>query len=137
HSRMLRDLQQSGAQGVSASADVAVVGAGIAGLILATRLVKNGVRTIVLESGTDTSVAEPDPLNEVVQIGQPYRGAEKGRFRGLGGTSVCWGGAMLPFLACDMEPHTARWPVHWPVTLDHVYKYIPELERLFHLPDGP
>ena len=134
---MLKDLQKIGQQHVSEAVDVVVVGAGIAGLIVAARLAKKGVRTIVLESGPKMRAAGPDPLNAVVQVGQPYRGAENGRFRGLGGTSVRWGGAMLPFLPCDMEAHTARWPVDWPITLDQVDAGFAEIERLFHLPRGP
>lgn len=134
---MLKDLQEAAQQDQSERADVVVIGAGIAGLILSTSLAKSAVRTIVLESGTVTQAPEPDPLNSVVQVGHSYRGAEYGRVRGLGGTSVRWGGAMLPFLPCDMEAHTAGWPIHWPITLDQLTPKFSELERLFRLPSGP
>ena len=134
---MLKDLQDVAQQHRSEQADVVVIGAGIAGLILATSLAQSGVRTMVLESGAETQAPEPHPLNTVVQAGRSYRGAEFGRFRGLGGTSVRWGGAMLPFVSCDMEPHTAGWPIDWPVTLDQLRPAFAEIERLFQLPGGP
>jgi choline dehydrogenase-like flavoprotein len=133
---MLRDFRQAVQSHQVERADAIVIGAGVAGLLVATRLASRGIRTILLESGPHTQVSESDPLNAVVQLGQPYRGAETGRFRGLGGTSMRWGGAMLPFLPCDMEPHTAGWPVDWPVSLADLAPHFAELERLFRLPSG-
>ena len=134
---MLKNLQRTGHARETARADVVVIGGGIAGLLLASRLAQSGTRTIVLESGTDKFGEELHPLNEVVQLGQPYRGATAGRFRGLGGTSARWGGAMLPFLSCDMGPHTAGWPVDWPVGLEALSPRFDDIERLFKLPAGP
>jgi choline dehydrogenase-like flavoprotein len=134
---MLKDLHETAEQHHPVETDVVVVGAGIAGLVLATRLARSGVRTIVVESGPENHTPGPDPLNEVVQAGQLYNGAEYGRFRGLGGTSRRWGGAMLPFLPCDMEPHTAKWAIHWPTTFGQLDSKFAELERMFQLPAGP
>lgn len=44
---------------------------------------------------------------------------------------------MLPFLPCDLEPHTAGWPVDWPVEFQELAAHFDELERLFQLPNGP
>src|SRR5579863_4870131 len=81
--------------------DVAIVGAGIAGLLLATRLRRHGLRVTVLESGGFEQNGETHPLNRVVQTGDAYSGATRGRFRCLGGTSTRWGGALLPYLTND------------------------------------
>jgi choline dehydrogenase-like flavoprotein len=133
---MLHDLSQSTERQASAHADVVVVGAGLAGLVLAARLSRSGMRVLVLESGGESQSLDVHPLNEVVQIGQTYAGASVGRFRCLGGTSTRWGGAMLPFLPCDVGPHTAGWNGGWPLTLDAVSGTFAELERLFQLPLG-
>jgi choline dehydrogenase-like flavoprotein len=116
---------------------VLVIGAGIAGLLVASRLQQKGIRTVVVESGSERSGPSPHPLNEAVLDGQPYQGALKGRCRGLGGTSTVWGGAMLPFLTCDLEAHTAGWSVDWPVGFDELASHFDEIERLFKLPSGP
>jgi choline dehydrogenase-like flavoprotein len=103
--------------------------------MLAVRLARQGIHVVVLESGGER-VPASDDLNFVEQAGQPYRGALEGRMRGLGGTSRLWGGAMLPFLPCEMEEHTAGWSVDWPVRLADVEPSFVEIERTFALPPG-
>lgn len=115
-------------------ADVHVIGAGIAGLLAATRLAKAGLRVVVTESGGEKQVEETHPLNEVVHRRSIYSGAEHGRFRCLGGTSTRWGGAMIPFLASDMLGQGER---HWPLSLQDLTAYQDDVERLFQLPTGP
>lgn len=134
---MLRSLATTGQRRQAVRTDVLVIGAGIAGLLVASRLQQKGIRTVVVESGSERPSPDPHPLNEAVLDGQPYQGALKGRYRGLGGTSVVWGGAMLPFLPCDLEPHTAGWPVDWPVGFHELAEQFDELERIFKLPNGP
>lgn len=131
---MLRDLLDGSHEARRVETQVVVVGGGIAGLVAATRLARLGVRTVVLESGAASGGGVPHALNEVVQAGQFYRGATEGRFRGLGGTSTRWGGAMLPFQGCDMGPHTAGWPADWPVTLDEIEARFGDIQALFGLP---
>ena len=134
---MIRDLQSNPEPVTRLQAGVVVIGAGIAGLLLATRLAKCGIKVVVLESGGELgSETATDPLNLVEQVGQPYRGATEGRSRGLGGTSRMWGGAMLPFLPCDMGPHTAGWPVEWPVCYSDVEPHFADIERVFALQPG-
>jgi choline dehydrogenase-like flavoprotein len=111
-------------------ADVLVVGAGIAGLLIATRLAKNGLRVVVFESGSERQEQETHPLNAVVHLRSVYDGAERGRARCLGGTSTLWGGAMIPFLTADMREG-------WPLDHAELVRYVPEIETLFGLPGGP
>jgi choline dehydrogenase-like flavoprotein len=120
-----------------AACDVAIIGAGTAGCLLATRLAKTGLRVVVLESGGRNQAADTHELNRVVQKRSVYSGAEHGRFRALGGTSTRWGGAMLPFLPADLGAHTADWGPAWPIALGDLENYVAELERIFALPGGP
>jgi choline dehydrogenase-like flavoprotein len=133
---MLRDLKVESPSEARLTADVIVVGAGVAGLTLASKLAKEGLRAIVFESGGRSQQSETHPLNEVVLEGDSYRGAQRGRARCLGGTSTLWGGAMLPMMACDLGQHTAGWDVDWPVSLAQLEPHFDEIERTFRLPSG-
>lgn len=126
---MISDL--SGAGAVSVEADVLIIGAGTAGLVMAGRLAGRGLNVVCLESGGREQRDEVHPLNACEQVGTPYAGAEQGRFRCLGGSSTRWGGALIPFQAADWD--RAVWPLD-PVELT---PYVAEVERLFGLPDGP
>lgn len=133
---MLLDLGKAEAGQQTVSADIAVIGAGLAGLLLATQLAQTGFRVVVLESGARTQEDDRHALNEVVQAGQIYGGAEDGRFRCLGGTSTRWGGAMLPFESADLTTHPPGWDVDWPLQLQELTAYFDRVERLFALPEG-
>lgn len=127
---MIRTLAP-GAPGPAAESDWLVIGAGIAGLIAADRLARMGQRVTVVESGGERQDDESHPLNEVVMLGRDYLGARDGRFRCLGGTSTRWGGALIPFQAADLDPAL------WPLGMEDLAPFVPEVEALFGLPPSP
>lgn len=127
---MIKSLTQA-SEDVVSEADVLVIGAGIAGLLLATRLAQAGRRVVVLESGSEHQHSETHPLNEVDQRRAIYDGALHGRARCLGGTSSRWGGAMIPFLEADLDD--PRWPLPW----SELNAYRSAVEAIFGLPAGP
>lgn len=133
---MIRDLAALTDAREERTADVLVIGGGIAGLLAAVRLSRAGVRVIVAESGGVTQPTDTHPLNAVEQEGDVYAGADSGRFRCLGGTSSRWGGAMLPFLPTDMTLTRPGDPV-WPIRPEALTVYCDEVERLFGLGRGP
>lgn len=126
---MIRDLVGTGT--LEEQADVAVIGAGTAGLVVAVLLARRGLSVVCMESGGWSQDAAEHPLNEVVQTRALYAGAAHGRFRCLGGTSTRWGGALIPFLARDIEQ------AGWPLAHGEITRYRAEVERLFGLQDGP
>src|SRR5580658_10577672 len=110
----IRILDQLSSQRAELSASVCIVGAGIAGLIAATRLARNKqLRIIVVESGLKALDPSLSALNEIDNAGDKYRGALLGRSRGLGGTSLIWSGKLLPLSPPDTLPRPyldlARW----------------------------
>lgn len=118
------------------STDVLIVGAGIAGLVLASRLRRKRVRVTVLESGGRDQVEQTHPLNNVVQLGDAYAGALEGRFRCLGGTSTRWGGALLPFLLTDLRSRPYLGLPGFPVGMEELLPYLSEVEKLFEIDGG-
>lgn len=101
-------------------ADVCIVGAGAAGLTLATRLVRHvatSPRIVLLEAGgrrpsdgaegsVDVAGLDPEEVYSLAEL----------RAAGLGGTTHLWGGVLVPLDECDFErrdwvPHSG-WPIH-------------------------
>ncbi|MGH9616315.1 MAG: FAD-dependent oxidoreductase, partial [Acidobacteriaceae bacterium] len=76
-------------------AEVCIVGAGAAGIVLAAELLRRGKRVLLLESGGRAIESAVQQLNACTYSGQLRRGAHIGRFRTLGGTTTMWGGQVL------------------------------------------
>lgn len=99
---MIRDLERE-LPGPDERADVCVVGAGAAGIVLAVELARMGKRVVLLEAGgAEIEDRSQDPYGSEV-VGLPHRGVHVGRFRAHGGTTNKWGGQILELDAIDFE----------------------------------
>jgi choline dehydrogenase-like flavoprotein len=132
---MIIDLNRRTDAGVI-EADIVLVGAGVAGLILADRLRGKNKRVIVLESGDRAANAVAQELNNVEHASSFYNGATAGRVRCLGGTSTIWGGALLPFRPEDMQARPHMGLPAWPVQFAEVEHELVQVESTFQLPGG-
>jgi choline dehydrogenase-like flavoprotein len=132
---LITDLATQPEAHQTAEADVLIIGAGIAGLILANRLRRNKIRVAIMESG-GLQAEETHPLNRVVQLGDAYSGATQGRFRCLGGTSTRWGGALSPFLENDLSERPYLDLPAFPVGMDIIRPYLGAVEELFGIDGG-
>ena len=126
----IRDLSKADANLDETSA-YCVVGAGIAGLLLATRLARHNKKVIVLESGSLSFDPQIHALNEIDDPDDRYARALTGRYRGLGGSSSRWGGRMIPISGADrgLRDHVAQ--PQWPFAAETLKRYQHELEELF------
>jgi choline dehydrogenase-like flavoprotein len=122
------DLAGVEAQIETVRSQVCVVGAGIAGLVVARKLARCGVDVAVLEAGGREIEADGQWLFETALLkGQEHLGTSEGRARVLGGTSVWWGGQVL-----GISRDAAReWPIEW----DELQRFVGEAERLIEV-DG-
>lgn len=124
----LRVLYEAGADITKLSASVCIVGAGMAGLIAATRLARDKQRRIVIvESGHKTYNPASNALNK---IDSPANGYETGRHRGLGGTSLIWSGKLLPLNPHDTLPRSYLDAPGWPFDIAELDPYRREIEAL-------
>ena len=78
------------AGGASLDADICIVGAGPAGLTLASELVDSPCTVVVLESGAMDALPEAQLLNDAPVEGDPYGGLRDSRHRQVGGTVRLW-----------------------------------------------
>ncbi len=99
---MIRDLERE-LPGADECADVCIVGAGAAGIVLAVELARMGKRVTLLEAGGAViEEASQEPYRSEV-VGHEHRGIHTGRFRAQGGTTTKWGGQILELDAIDFE----------------------------------
>lgn len=112
---------------------VVIIGAGIAGLVLAKQLADLGIPCVLLESGGLEEVENDLLYTDVDFRRRPYGGATKGRSRCLGGTSVKWGGALLPFRETDFKPRRNPRLPDWPIRSSDLAPHVKTAEYLFGL----
>lgn len=94
------------------AADICIVGAGAAGIYLATQMARRGRSVVLVEAGPKTGVNATTVGFDAVFGGDPYPGATAGRFFGLGGSTTRWGGVLVPHSPADLrtaDPSAAVW----------------------------
>lgn len=130
------DLSTIGMLNKFAHADICIIGAGIAGLIVATKIASAGKKVIVVESGASKFDKEVHKLNSLDFCSSYYSREFDGRYRGLGGTSSRWGGRIIPIP--DSETHRREHldMPEWPIDLAQLDSYGEEIERLLGVAQG-
>ncbi len=116
---------------------VCIVGAGPAGITLATELANTSLQVIVVESGSKTKEDEfTTGLNEIESIGAPrVMRSQMVRNRVIGGSSHSWYGRCAPLDAIDYEARPWVPYSGWPVSFEEIAPYV---ERsTVHLGLGP
>jgi choline dehydrogenase-like flavoprotein/diketogulonate reductase-like aldo/keto reductase len=125
---MLHDFD-SPASPVPAHADVCIIGAGAAGILLATELAKARRRVILLEGGGRQQEQRSQDIYRSEITGLPYAGIHNGRFRTYGGTTTQWGGQILELDDFDFEPRQHVTGTGWPFPKSFLTGYY---ERALH-----
>ncbi|RYF46341.1 MAG: FAD-dependent oxidoreductase, partial [Cytophagaceae bacterium] len=104
--------------------DVCIVGAGAAGITLATQLSKRGVEVTVLEGGADRITGESQGLYRAEQTGLPYFDLTSCRLRFLGGTTNHWSGFCRENDPIDYEARPELGMSAWPVGYSKIRPYV-------------
>ena len=126
---MLIDLDRE-ASGRSFASQVCVLGAGIAGLVLAHRLATRGFSVHLLEAGGLEFEQRSQSLYEAEMAADRHEGATEGRFRVFGGSSTRWGGQLLPYTD-DIFAPVAGIPSHgWPIGQEAIEPYYAEVLQI-------
>lgn len=102
-----------------------VIGAGVAGITIARRLMRNGAEVMLLESGGTDFEAATQELYRGSNLGLPYYDLDNSRLRFFGGTVSIWGGRAALFDPIDFEARDWVPGSGWPFgreTLDPWYR---------------
>ncbi|MEM8677344.1 MAG: FAD-dependent oxidoreductase [Cyanobacteria bacterium P01_G01_bin.67] len=114
------------------TSDIAVVGAGPAGIVLALELAKTGFNIALLESGRlDFDQASQD-LGDASYVNRQFHApmAECTR-RQIGGTSTIWGGRCVPYDPVDFAQRNYIPDSDWPVTYEELEVYFQRASDYF------
>ncbi|MEM9403021.1 MAG: GMC family oxidoreductase [Pseudomonadota bacterium] len=122
--------------------DVAIAGAGVAGLTLAAHLDGCGLRVAVLESGLLDADSGIQSLYRGENVGLPYYPLETARSRQFGGSSNRWlleigddrtGARLFPMDPLDFE--TREWVANsgWPFGFSEIHPYYEKASEFLDL----
>ena len=105
--------------------DVAIIGAGAAGITIARELSGSNITVALIESGGLEFEPETQALYGGETVGVPYA-LDTSRLRYFGGSTNHWGGWCRPMQPIDFEER--NWVAHsgWPITYDEL---VPFYER--------
>jgi choline dehydrogenase-like flavoprotein len=110
--------------GTVLDADVCVVGAGAAGIVLALELSAAGHRTVLLEAGGLDDDAWTTELFSGENLGLPYWPLDECRGHRFGGTTYKYAGHSKPVVARDFAPVPGVPLASWPIAFDDVAPWV-------------
>lgn len=135
-------------QDIDINGELAVVGAGPAGIVIALEAARHGISVVLLESGDRSYNPAAQELSEAAEWDrQRHAPLSLSTRRQVGGTSNTWGGRCVPFDSVDFESRPSLGAPSWPVSYEDVRSYFQracdwmvcgraafDLSELSHLP---
>jgi len=119
---MLVDLRKHATAAIF-DCDVAIVGAGAAGLTLARHLAGRGREIVVVESGGLDFDEATQGLADGPNLGDAYYPLVHARLRFFGGTTNIWGGRCARLEAIDFAQRDWVPLSGWPIALDEIERW--------------
>lgn len=106
------------------SGELAVIGAGPAGITVALEAAKRGVKVLLVESGGEAFDPAVQELSEAAEWDHERHAPMSMTVRRqIGGTSTIWGGRCVPYDPIDFETRPFVGVANWPVTYDEISGY--------------
>jgi choline dehydrogenase-like flavoprotein len=118
----------------SMKADLCIVGAGAAGITIASQLVGSPWEVCLIEGGGFSPDEATQSLYELECIGYPVRENFMSRARYYGGTCNLWAGRSMKLEPIDMAHREWVPGSGWPISYSELDRYYPEAARVLRLP---
>lgn len=99
---------------------VCIVGAGPAGLAIASVFARSQFKVCILESGGFESDHQTQALNDGESVGPTLLDPGLSRLRALGGSCRLWGGGCVPLTRLDLAPRHWVPSSGWPIDFDEL-----------------
>jgi choline dehydrogenase-like flavoprotein len=109
--------------GAKLQAEVAIVGAGPVGIVLALELAEAGHRVLLIESGSDSFSATTQRLADTAGDDPAHAPISLTMRRQIGGTSNLWAGRCVPFDPVDFQARAITGAARWPVSYQQLEPY--------------
>lgn len=104
--------------------DIAVVGAGPAGIVLALELAKSGYKVALIESGGLHFSVAIQNLGEANYLDPQFHASmSECTRRQVGGASIIWGGRCLPYDPVDFDRREHIGNSDWPMLYEEIENY--------------
>src|SRR5438552_3251897 len=116
--------------GIVYEADVCVIGAGAAGLVLTELLSRKGLRVCLVEAGPERFKDRHEPFR-VRSLLKEHVGVNEGRVTAFGGATNTWGGGLIRLSPADLEPLDGRPDTGWPIPYHDLAGHYQAIESLF------
>ena len=129
---MIQDLEKSYI--AEKSTDIAVIGSGPIGIMVAVALARAGRKVALCECGGETPNLSTQALNDADVVGRKHLGVKEGRARLLGGTSTLWGGQLVAFREIDFKAREWLGVDDWPIQHADIAPYFEKAAHMLGLP---
>ena len=120
--------------GSALQTDVAIIGAGAAGITLALELSGKGLEVCLLESGGTDFTWANQTLYSGRSVGLPHCALDVCQLRFLGGNTNAWGGWCRPLDPIDFEPRSWVEQSGWPFAIDELAPYYRRAHEICEVP---
>lgn len=130
-------------EGGVVEADICIVGAGPAGIVLASELSGGGLDVVVVESGGRVAEPADQDLCAGPSVGDLNADLGRSRMRAFGGAGRLWGGNCAPFDDIDFERRPWVPDSGWPIPRAEMDRFYDRAAAYFKLgglgyrPEGP
>jgi len=109
---------------VPLQADVVVIGAGPAGIVVALEMARSGAEVLLIESGLRSASERIQRLADASDYDRNLHASMSiATRRQVGGTSTIWAGRCVPYDPIDFDPRTFIDNAKWPISYDELLPY--------------